>query len=108
VDGRVSHCINQILFLLCGLKEIHQTYRHVFVSFAFSKGAVCALHRDNGVIRLRVTGYLVIDSNHILVLNVMVSAVIMELALLLAYIKAIQEELETSRLYLSSIDMQTS
>ena len=69
---------------------------------------VCALHRDNGMIRLRVTGYLMIDSNHILVLNVMVSAVIMELALLLAYIKAIQEELETSRLYLSSIDMQTS
>ena len=69
---------------------------------------VCALHRDNGMIRLRVTGYLVIDSNHILVLNVMVSAVIMELALLLAYIKATREELETSRLYLSSIDLQTS
>jgi len=50
----------------------------------------------------------VIDSNHILVLNVMVSAVIMELALLLAYIKATREELETSRLYLSSIDLQTS
>ena len=69
---------------------------------------VCALHRDNGVIRLRVTGYLMIDSNHILVLNVMVSAVIMELALLLAYIKATREELETSRLYLSSINLQTS
>ena len=67
VDGRVSHCINQILFLLCGLKEIHQSYRHVFfVSSAFSKGMVCALHRDNGMIRLRVTGYLMIDSNHIL------------------------------------------
>jgi hypothetical protein len=108
VDGRVSHCINQILFLLCGLKEIHQTFATFLFPLLFSKGAVCALHRDNGAIRLRVTGYLVIDSNHILVLNVMVSTVIMELALLLAYIKATQEELETSRLYLSSIDLQTS
>ena len=41
-------------------------------------------------------------------MNVTVITVIMELALLLAYIKAIQEELETSRLYLSSIDLQTS
>jgi hypothetical protein len=36
----------------------------MFASFAFSKGVVCALHRDNGMIRLRVTGYLMMASNH--------------------------------------------